>query len=175
MKNSSYTLSQLLSDIKSDLSRKSGSSIFWAAYYLLFSPQMRVLFYYRIAHWFYRNGHPRCAYALKSFQSGYGCYISERSIIGKSLCLPHPVGVVIGEGVVIEDNVSIWQHVTIGSHGKSDAPQKYPYVAQGVKIFAGAVIIGNLKIGENSVVGANAVVLSDVKPNAVAVGVPYKG
>ncbi|MDB9526436.1 hypothetical protein PN498_10590 [Oscillatoria sp. CS-180] len=169
-----YPLGELLSDLKSDLSLKTRSYKL-ALFYLVFSPSIRVLFCYRISRFLYVHGRKRFAYIFKSLQSRYGCYLSFKGSIGKRLYLPHPAGIVIGDGVVIEDDVSIWQNVTLGSHGKPRARQEYPYICSGVKIFAGAVLLGNIKVGENAIVGANAVVLSDVPANTVAVGVPYKG
>lgn len=84
------------------------------------------------------------------------------------------MGVVIGEGVVVEDDVCIYQNVTLGSHGKKGCPSGYPHIHRGAKIFAGAVLIGKIDVGENAIIGANSVVLSDVPPDSIAVGVPYK-
>ncbi|MEO0986782.1 MAG: serine acetyltransferase [Cyanobacteria bacterium J06639_14] len=174
MQNYKYTFSELLSDIKTDISVKT-SSYLWSFYYFLFSPQIKVVFYYRLSHWLFVNNFCRLAYVIKCFQAKYGCYISEKSIIGKRFSLPHPVGIVIGDGVVIEDNVSIWQNVTLGSHGKRDTQPGYPYIERDVRIFVGAVLIGRIKVGEKATIGANTVVLSDVPPNSIAVGTPYKG
>lgn len=170
-----YSIKRLLSDIRSDIKRKAGSSFKLAVYYTLFYPTIKVLIYYRISHYLFTNGFPKLAFLVRCFQGRYGCYISECSVIGNGVHFPHPVGIVIGEGAVVEDDVIIYQNVTIGSHGKPGLPQEYPYICQGAKIYAGAVLIGSIKIGPNAVVGANSVVLADVKENSLAVGVPFKG
>jgi serine O-acetyltransferase len=103
-----------------------------------------------------------------------GCDISYNAQIGNNLKLPHPLGIVIGEGVVVRDNVKIFQNVTLGSHGRSGVGQKYPIVEPGVRIYAGAIIIGGVTIGENAIIGANAVVNIDVPPNTIAVGIPCR-
>lgn len=172
--NRKYSLKELITDIKMDVGRESGPSVLCALYYFLFHPSVKVLFYYRLSHWLRVHGLRKLAYAVKDFQSHYGCYISQTSVIGKNLNLPHPVGIVIGDHVVIEDDVSIYQNVTLGSHGKEGEPLAYPHICKGVKIFAGAVLIGNIKVGEYATVGANSVVLSDIPPYSTAVGVPYK-
>lgn len=141
---------------------------------LLFSPKRKVKRLYQLSRSLDANGHGLLAKLVYYRQSRYGCYISQKSIIHSSVDFKHPVGIVIGEGVVIEENVEIWQNVTIGSHGKRGYPQEYPYIESGVKIFAGAVIVGKVRIGRNSVIGANCVVLEDVPENSTAVGVPYK-
>lgn len=103
------------------------------------------------------------------------CEISFQAEIGNHFILAHPVSVVIGAGVVIKNNVTIFQNVTIGSHGKGKLEQKkYPTIENNVTIYAGAVIIGGITIGENSIVGANTVVNIDVPPNSIAVGIPCK-
>jgi serine O-acetyltransferase len=95
------------------------------------------------------------------------------STIGKNIKLPHPLGIVIGAGVVIKDNVTIFQQVTLGGKGgfhKLD----YPIIENNVIIYAGAKILGSVTIGQNSIIGANSVVLSDIPPDSVAVGVPAR-
>ncbi|WP_196934303.1 serine O-acetyltransferase [Sphingobacterium hungaricum] len=103
-----------------------------------------------------------------------GCDISYDCSIGKGLRLPHPLGIVIGQGVVIEDDVMIFQQVTFGSHGKKGKDLEYPTVKRGVKIFAGAKIIGGVVIGEGSVIGANSLINIDVPSGSTAYGTPCK-
>lgn len=174
MENYRYSLKELIADIKTDVGRKSGPSVLCALYYFLFHPSVKVLFYYRLSHWLHIKGFSKLSYAVRYLQGQYGCYISQTSVIGRNLNLPHPVGIVIGDHVVIEDNVSIYQNVTLGSHGKESRPLEYPYIYKGVKIFSGAVLIGDIKVGEHAIIGANSVVLSDVPPRSTAVGIPYK-
>ena len=102
-----------------------------------------------------------------------GIYISPKAKISKSAKFPHPIAIVIGEGVVIEDDVRIYQSVTLGGARVGDwEAGHYPTIGAGTVIFAGAVIVGNIKIGKNCVIGANSVVLKDVPDNATCVGVP---
>ena len=101
-----------------------------------------------------------------------GCYISPRARIGRRVRFPHPVGIVIGEGTSVGDEVSIFQHVTLGSHGRTGQERAYPEIERRARVSAGAVVIGGVRVGEEAVVGANAVVLCDVPQGALAVGVP---
>lgn len=108
-------------------------------------------------------------------QRKYGVFISPRAVFDNSLNLRHPVGIVIGEGVRLGRKVTIYQNVTIGGARLGDAKLgSYPEIGDGTVIFAGAVLIGNIKIGSNSVIGANAVVTKDVPDRSVAVGVPAR-
>lgn len=90
--------------------------------------------------------------------------------IDKGFYLAHPIGIVINEETIIGDYVWIYQNVTIGKmYGKGS-----PVIGNNVLLFAGAKVIGDVKIGNNVVVGANAVVTHDVPDNAVVVGIPAK-
>jgi serine O-acetyltransferase len=102
----------------------------------------------------------------------FGCYLSPLATIGPGLCLPHPVGIVIGDGAQLGANVTLYQHVTLG-RARDDAPY-YPKVGDGVVIYAGAVIVGDVRIGPGAVIGANAVVTRDVPANAVVGGIPAR-
>lgn len=76
---------------------------------------------------------------------------------------------------MIEDNVGLWQNVTLGSRSINDlSPEQYPRVRSGARIYAGAVVIGAVEIGENATVGANSVVLEDVAPGCTVAGVPAR-
>lgn len=105
----------------------------------------------------------------------YGCYISGRAIIGERPKFPHPVGIVIGEGVVVGSGCTIYQNVTLGGRrlGASNIVY-YPRVGDAVTIFAGAAVLGDAIIGNASTIGANAVVLKSVPDGATAAGVPAR-
>ena len=99
-----------------------------------------------------------------------GADIPLNTQIGGGLLLPHPNGVVIHPGARIGPNCLIFQQVTLGTRGDGRAP-----VLQGhVDVGAGAKLLGGITIGAHAVIGANAVVLADVPPGAVAVGIPAR-
>ena len=102
----------------------------------------------------------------------YGIHVNPGAKIGQRLVLAHPSGQVIGSGVVIGDDVSLYQHVTLGA--RDEREDGYPTLENGVVIFAGAVVLGAVRIGSGAVVGANSVVLNDVEPGAVYVGNPAR-
>ncbi len=110
---------------------------------------------------------------LWRLQRQYGVHISSGARYEDDLVLAHPVGVVIGSGVEIGRGVLIYQNVTLGA--EDIGPDgSYPRVGENTIIYSGAAIIGPVTIGDNCVIGANAVVLSDVPPNSVAVGSPAR-
>jgi serine O-acetyltransferase len=98
--------------------------------------------------------------------------ISPTAKIGGGLYLPHPFGIVIGDGAKIGRDVAIYQNVTIGQRGEGNAAMAR--VEDDVYIGAGALILGGVTIGKGAVVGGNAVVLQDVPPGARAVGNPAR-
>jgi serine O-acetyltransferase len=103
-----------------------------------------------------------------------GADIAFQAQAGPGLHLQHPTGVVIGPDVVIGAGTVIEQGATLGATADSDADYAVPVVGSGVLIGAGARIIGDVTIGDDAKIGANAVVLRDVPPGATAVGVPAR-
>ena len=118
----------------------------------------------------YKNGKVKHAnFIYFKMQKDYNCAISPQAKIGKNLSMPHPMNIVIGNGVVLGDNATIYQGVTIGQNN-----EKYPTIGKNIIVYAGAKIIGDVKIGDNVIVGANAVVTHDVPDNCVVAGIPAK-
>ncbi|MDO6421062.1 serine acetyltransferase [Saccharophagus degradans] len=105
----------------------------------------------------------------------FSCYLSPKASLHESVYFPHPVGIVIGDGVRVGKGCIIYQNVTLGAARKGEGHQGlYPEVGENVIIYAGAVIVGGVTIGDNSVIGANAVVNVSVPAGSLAVGVPVK-
>lgn len=107
-------------------------------------------------------------YSHKYFKK-YNCIISPIANIKGVIHFAHPLGVVIGAGCSIGKNCTIFQNVTIGQKNNL-----YPTIGDNVTIYPGAVVIGNIKIGNNVVIGANSVVTKDVPDNTVVAGIPAK-
>lgn len=112
---------------------------------------------------------PRVISQLGRFLTGIE--IHPGAVIGKAFFIDHGTGVVIGETAVIGDNVTLFQGVTLGGTGK-ERGKRHPNIGNNVVIGTGAKVLGNITIGDNSYVGANAVVLNDVPANSTVVGVP---
>jgi serine O-acetyltransferase len=100
-----------------------------------------------------------------------GIEIHPGATIGRRLFIDHGMGVVIGETAEIGNDCHIFQGVTLG--GTSTRREKrHPTLRDGVVVGAGAKIIGAVTIGEHARIGAGAVVVSSVPPDATVVGVP---
>ncbi len=103
-------------------------------------------------------------------QVSAGVEISKNATIGEGVYFVHPVGVVIGGDARIGDRVRFYGGNTIGT-ARDDG---YPTIEDDVVIGAGARILGPIRIGARSKIGANAVVVTDVPPDSVAAGVPAR-
>jgi len=97
--------------------------------------------------------------------------IHPAATIGPGLFIDHAIGVVIGETAVVGADVTIYQGVTLGGTSL-EAGKRHPTVENRVTIGAGAKILGPVTVGSGSRIGANAVVVRDVPPDSVVVGVP---
>jgi serine O-acetyltransferase len=159
-----------------DFKRKKGLARKLVAFVV--DPTLRLLFLYRVGCFFLeKNGKFSSLMSrLLKFRMirRSSCYISFKSQLGENISFPHPIGIVIGDGVIIEDGVKIWQNVTIGSHGKTKKDKEYPILRSGVKVYAGAIIVGGVEVGEGATVGANSYVNKNVPPGAVVAGSPAK-
>jgi FkbM family methyltransferase len=101
-------------------------------------------------------------------------------LLKRGVKFPHPVGIVINEYAKIGDGTIIRQNVTVGSRGsplfrkKMFPPDGHPTIGKKVDICAGAVVLGNITVGDNAIIGANAVVTHDVPENAIVAGAPAR-
>jgi serine O-acetyltransferase len=102
-----------------------------------------------------------------------GITIGSRAVIGRRLCIEHHGCIVVHGETVIGDDCVIRHGVTLGNSGESDLLGA-PRLGNRVQMGAGAKIIGRITIGDNVIIGANAVVVADVPSNCVVGGVPAK-
>ncbi|MDN4523950.1 serine O-acetyltransferase [Fictibacillus fluitans] len=102
----------------------------------------------------------------------FHCDISPFSKFGSNVNFPHPVGIVIGEGVWIGNNVTIYQNVTLGRANGS--VELYPTVQDNVVLYANSMVLGDCTVKSGSTVGAYSLVMSDTRENSVWVGIPAK-
>lgn len=112
---------------------------------------------------------PRAISQLSRFLTGIEIHPGAQ--IGKGFFIDHGSGVVVGETSIVGNNVTIFQGVTLGGTGK-ETGKRHPTVEDNVVIGTGAKVLGNITIGNNAYIGANAVVIRNVPPNSTVVGVP---
>lgn len=161
----------MLKQLKNDLYRYSETISLksWMKYYIL-SPGFHYICWFRLVSK-YKN--PILKYILFRKMVKYGIEIYPGTNIGKGFYIGHWGGIVINSQVVIGDNCNISQDVTIGQVNRGNN-KGAPIIGNRVYIAPGAKIIGNIKIGDDVAIGANAVVTKDIPDNAVVVGVPAK-
>jgi serine O-acetyltransferase len=145
------------------------------AWSLVFSHGFQAVLTHRAAHYLLeRGGWGKVLARLLSSSNAilFGVYIDPDVAIGAGFAMPHPVGIVIGLGAVVGEGVTIYQNVTIGQAGKGTPV--YPRVGDRVTIYPGAVVVGDIDIGDDVVVGANAVVLRSFSGGQHVAGVPAR-
>lgn len=134
---------------------------------------LHAIWSYRLAHRLWSvaplRGPARILSQFTRFLTGIEIHPGAR--IGRRFFIDHGMGVVIGETAEIGDDVMLYHGVTLGGrsleHGK-----RHPTLGNRVTVGAGAKVLGPVHIGEDSAVGANAVVTRDVPPDSIATGIP---
>ena len=104
-----------------------------------------------------------------------GVELKPQTVIGPGLAIYHGQGLVVHKKTVIGDNVTLRNNTTIGNkgvgYGKGDG---CPQIGDNVEVGANTVIIGDIKIGKNAIIGAGSVVIKDVGENVIVAGNPAK-
>lgn len=135
---------------------------------------LHAIWNHRIAHAFYIRGWFTIARIISQTSRFFtGIEIHPGARIGERLFIDHGMGVVIGETCEIGDDVVIYQGVTLGGSGKEKG-KRHPTIGNNVVIGSGAKILGSFKIGDQSNIGANSVVLKEVPTGSTVVGIPGK-
>lgn len=106
-------------------------------------------------------------------RNGYGIELPYTAVIGRRLRIEHQGGIVVHGFARLGDDCTIRQGVTIGNKSKTQ-PFLAPVLGNGVDVGAGALLLGDLVLGDNSRVGGNAVVVKDVPPGVTVVGIPAR-
>lgn len=145
-----------------------------AAEVLLCYPGIWALIFHKISHRLYLTDRKLLARLVSQWARFFtGIEIHPGATIGRRCFIDHGMAVVIGETAEVGDDVTIYQAVTLGGTGK-DTGKRHPTVGNNVVISSGAKVLGPFKIGDNSKIGAGAVVLEEVPPNCTVVGIPGK-
>lgn len=128
----------------------------------------------RLGQVFHRGNRKRLArFMATTLRREFGIMVSPKAEIGPGLRLPHPTGIVIGDGVRIGARCTIYQQVTIGGARRGDwQAGRYPAIGDDAVLFAGAKLVGPVSLGDGVTVGANAVVTRDIPSRHIAVGIP---
>lgn len=140
---------------------------------ILFCPSVWIMFWYRISHFLYKMRFTFLALLIMNFvRIIFSVDIHPKAQIGKNFFIDHGIGTVIGETTIIGNNCIIYHNVTLGSVNNTKE-KRHPTIGDDVMIGTGAVILGNIVIGNNSKIGASSIILKDVPQNTTVVGL-YK-
>jgi len=128
---------------------------------------------YKVGSWFYRK---KCSVIPKFFNGLirrlHNSAVYSETVIGKGTVFGYGgIAVVIHKRTVIGENCVIGTCVTIGGRSKSEG---VPMIGNDVYIATGAKVLGSIIVGDNVVIGANAVVIEDVPSNCIVAGVPAR-
>lgn len=135
-------------------------------------PGLHAIWLHRIAHHFYLKGWVVFSRLLNTFSRFLtGIDIHPGAKLGPGLFIDHGMGLVIGETAELGSNVTLYQGVTLGGTGKEKG-KRHPTIGNNVVVSSGAKVLGSFKVGDNSKIGSGSVVLKEVPPNSVVVGVP---
>jgi len=140
----------------------------------LLYPGVHAIIFHRVSHWLWEHN-LRFLARLNSQIARHctGIEIHPGAKIGRRFVIDHGMGIVIGETAEIGDDVLLYHGVTLGGTGK-DQGKRHPTIGNNVLISTGAKVLGPFRVGDNSRIAANAVVLSEVPDNATAVGIPAR-
>ncbi|KQY09659.1 serine acetyltransferase [Mycobacterium sp. Root135] len=134
---------------------------------------LHAIWSYRLAHRLWAKpalrGPARILTQLTRFLTGIE--IHPGATIGRRFFIDHGMGVVIGETAEVGDDVMIYHGVTLGGRTMQQV-KRHPTIGHRVTIGAGAKILGPLTVGDDSAIGANAVVTRDVPAGSIATGIP---
>src|SRR5579864_7737762 len=135
-------------------------------------PGFHAVLLHRMAHRLYGAGWFTFARIVSQLsRTATGIEIHPGAKIGRRFFIDHGMGVVIGETAEIGDDVLLYQGVTLGGTGKVTG-KRHPTLGDGVVVGTGAKILGNIRIGDFSKVGAGSVVVRPVPDHSTVVGIP---
>lgn len=138
----------------------------------LLYPGLHAIWCHRLNHWLWQRGLKLMARWLSQLARVLtGIEIHPGATIGQRVFIDHGMGVVIGETAQVGDDVTLYHGVTLGGTALSKG-KRHPTIGSRVTIGAGAKVLGNITVGDDSRIGANAVVVRSVPDNSVVVGVP---
>lgn len=139
---------------------------------LICYPGLHAVIVHRFTHYLYKKKFFFASRVISNIARFFtGVEIHPGATIGRGVFIDHGMGVVIGETAIVGDMATIYQGVTLGGTGK-DIGKRHPTIGKNVVISSGAKVLGPFTVGDNSKIGAGAVVLKEVPPNCTVVGVP---
>lgn len=168
-----------LSAIEQDYRRYSrrNGNLWRYCYKALSNAGFKAVLLYRLGVWFKKyNLGLLASLSQRMMHHACHCWISILADIGPGFLIAHVGGIVIGESTRIGSNCDIRQNVTFGGNFNKvrEDGGSQPWVGDNVSVGVGAAILGPVRVGSNSIIGANSVVTRDVPENVIVFGVPAR-
>jgi serine O-acetyltransferase len=133
---------------------------------VLLYPGLWAIWSHRLAHGLYRLGVPLLPRLLSQLARAFtGIEIHPGAVVGRRFFIDHGMGVVIGETAVVGDDVMMYHRVTLGGTGwwtDQKSAKRHPTIGDRVVLGVGATVLGDVEIGDDTMIGAHALVLRDV-------------
>jgi serine O-acetyltransferase len=139
---------------------------------LLCYPGLHAIWAHHLSHRLWKSDYKLLARLISQMMRFFtGIEIHPGATLGHGFFIDHGMGVVIGETAEVGNNVTLYHGVTLGGTSLHKT-KRHPTIGDHVVIGAGAKVLGAITIGNNSRIGANAVVIKSTPPDSVVVGVP---
>tara|TARA_B110000003_G_C16601840_1_gene515946 strand:+ start:1098 stop:1676 length:579 start_codon:yes stop_codon:yes gene_type:complete len=171
----SVMLSYIFLDYKRFRNKEKKGSLFKYLYLFFSDAGFRAILLYRTGRYFYLLQVPFIPGICQRLMHHLcHCWINVGAKIGPGFMIAHVGGIIIGASTIIGKNCDIRQNVTFGGNFNkiSSDNRTQPIIGDNVSICVGAVIAGPIRIGSNSIIGANSVVTTDIPENVIASGIP---
>ena len=137
-------------------------------------PGLHALWFHKIAHWFWVRNHKLIGRFISHLNRFFtGIEIHPGAQIGRRFFIDHGMGVVIGETTIVGDDVLLYKGVVLGGTSL-EAKKRHPTIGDNVVVGTNAIVLGDITIGENCKIGAGSVVTKPAPPNSTIVGIPGK-
>lgn len=161
-------MGRISEDFKAGLERDPATNTAFELF--LTSPGLHAIWIYRFAHSLWNAKFQLMARLVSNWAKFWtGIEIHPGAKLGRRVVIDHGMGVVIGATAVVGDDVLIYHQVTLGASQNTTA-KRHPTIGNDVVLGAGAKVIGDITVGDNSYVGANAVVTKSVGQYSTVVG-----
>lgn len=139
---------------------------------ILCYPGLHALWFHKIAHWFWIKNHKLIGRFLSHINRFFtGIEIHPGAQIGRRFFIDHGMGVVIGETTIVGDDVLLYKGVVLGGTSL-ESKKRHPTIGNNVVVGTNAIVLGDITIGENCKIGAGSVVTKPAPPNSTIVGIP---
>ena len=139
---------------------------------ILCYPGLHAIWLHKIAHWFWKKNHlliGRYISHINRFLTGIE--IHPGATIGRRFFIDHGMGVVIGETTIVGDDVLLYKGVVLGGTSL-ESKKRHPTIGNNVVVGTNAIVLGDIEIGENCKIGAGSVVTKPAPPGSTIVGIP---